>query len=76
MLGHGLILTLLGLLVGIGGALGLTQLLASLLFGVGGRDPLTMAVVAGILGLVALLACLRPARRSTKVDPLIALRCE
>jgi len=76
VLGHGLTLTLLGLLLGIGGALGLTQLLASLLFGVGGRDPLTMAVVAGILGLVALLACLLPARRSTKVDPLIALRCE
>jgi putative ABC transport system permease protein len=76
VLGHGLTLTLLGLLLGVGGALGLTQLLASLLFGVGGRDPLTMAVVAGILGLVALLACLLPARRSTKVDPLIALRCE
>ena len=76
VLGHGLTLTLLGLLLGVGGALGLTQLLASLLFGVGGRDPLTMAVVAGILGLVALLACLLPARRSTKVNPLIALRCE
>jgi putative ABC transport system permease protein len=76
VLSHGLTLPLLGLLLGIGGALGLPRLLASLLFGVGGRDPLTMAVVAGILGLVALLACLLPARRSTKVDPLIALRCE
>lgn len=76
VLGHGLTLTVLGLLLGLGGALGVSRLLASLLFGVSGHDPLTMAGVAGVLGLVALLACLLPARRATQVDPLIALRYE
>ena len=76
VLGHGLTLTVFGLLLGIGGALALGRLLASLLFGVSSHDPLTMAVVSGILGLVALIACLVPARRATRVDPLIALRCE
>jgi putative ABC transport system permease protein len=74
VLRHGLGLTALGLLLGIGGALGLTQLLVALLFGVDGRDPLTLAAVAVVLGLVALLACIVPARRAAQVDPLIALR--
>jgi ABC-type antimicrobial peptide transport system permease subunit len=52
------------------------RLLASLLFGVSGHDPLTMAVVTGVLGLVALLVYLLPARCATRVDPLIALRYE
>jgi putative ABC transport system permease protein len=76
VLRHGMGLAGLGLVLGLAGALGLTQLLAALLFGVGGRDPLTLAAVAVVLGLVALLACLIPARRATKVDPLIALRYE
>jgi putative ABC transport system permease protein len=76
ILRHGLLLTALGLALGMGGALVLTQLLSSLLFGVGGRDALTLTVVAGILGLVAVLACIFPARRATKVDPLVALRYE
>ncbi len=76
VLRHGMGLSILGLLLGVAGSFALTQLLASLLFGVGGRDPVTLTVVALVLGLVALLACFIPARRATKVDPLIALRHE
>ena len=76
VLRHAMGLALIGLLLGIGGAFGLTQLLQNLLFGVGERDPLTLAVVFVVLGLVALLACLIPARRATRVDPMIALRAE
>ena len=76
VLRSGLILTGLGLIVGVAGALGLTRVLASMLFQVTGYDPLTMATVAAILALVALLACLLPARKAAKVDPLIALRAE
>ena len=76
VLRSGLVLTLIGLIVGVAGALGLTQLLGSLLFGVSGWDPLTMIAVAGVLGTVAVLACVIPARRATKVDPLVALRYE
>src|SRR5262249_62193986 len=71
-----------GALVGLGLALGLlgasatTQAMRSLLFGVSSTDLLTFVSVALLLTLVALLACWIPARRATKVDPLIALRCE
>ncbi|HVU17351.1 MAG TPA: ABC transporter permease [Candidatus Didemnitutus sp.] len=76
ILRHGMGLTILGLVLGVGGAFGFEKMLGSLLFGVGGRDPLTLAIVAGLLGLVAFLACYLPARRATKVDPVIALRSE
>ena len=72
----GLKIVSIGLLLGIGGALALTRLLESLLFGVTTRDPLTFVFIAGLLSLVAMLACCIPALRATRVDPLEALRCE
>jgi len=73
---QGLILVLLGELLGVIGAFALTRLISSLLFGVTPTDATTFIAVAAGLALVALLACYLPARRATKVDPLVALRCE
>jgi predicted permease len=74
--GQGLALALIGVVVGMAGALGLTRLMDTLLFGVTATDPLTFTIVAILFGAVALLACYLPARRATKVDPIVALRCE
>jgi putative ABC transport system permease protein len=74
VMGQGLRLTLVGVLLGVAVSLALTRFLRSALFGIAPSDPLTFASVASLLGLVALLACYIPARRATKVDPMVALR--
>jgi len=76
VLGEGAKMALLGVAIGLASALGLTRLMKNLLFGVSAYDPLTFAGVAGLLVLVALAACYIPARRATKIDPLVALRHE
>jgi ABC-type antimicrobial peptide transport system permease subunit len=69
-------LTLIGMAVGLGGAVLLTRLMSSLLFGVTATDLATFVTVPLALGAVAVGACLVPARRATRVDPIVALRYE
>ena len=73
---QGMTMTLIGLVLGLAGAFSLSRVMISLLHGVSPTDPLTFAGVSIVLLAVALLACLLPARRATRVDPLVALRTE
>jgi predicted permease len=74
--GQGMKLTIAGLTLGIAGAFALTRVMEPLLYGVTPTDPLTFILISMSLVSVALLACWIPARRATRVDPMIALRCE
>jgi putative ABC transport system permease protein len=76
IMGQGLGLVFAGLVIGLAGALALTRLMSTLLFGVTPTDPMTFAGVALVFLIAALLACYVPARRATRIDPLIALRSE
>lgn len=76
VLGRGLILTSVGLLIGLAGAFGFTRLMTSLLYGVAPSDPITYVGVSLLLFTVAIVACWFPAHRATKVEPMSALRCE
>ena len=76
VLGQGMMLTLLGLAIGLALAIPGSRLLSGLLFEISAVDPLTILCVSGLLVAIALTACYIPARRAAKVDPLIALRCE
>ena len=74
--GQGMALTAAGIVIGVAAAVALTRLMANMLFGVGPVDVLTFTVIVLLLSVVAFLACWIPARRATRIDPVIALRYE
>ena len=76
IVGEGMAMVVIGVAVGLASAVALTRLMSSLLFEVSPTDPPTLAIITLLLAVVALLACFLPARRATKVDPLVALRYE
>src|SRR5262249_37353392 len=73
---RGVALALPGVAIGVAASFALTRLMETMLFNVSVTDPLTFAGIPLLLALVALLACLIPARRAAKVDPMVALRCD
>jgi putative ABC transport system permease protein len=76
VVGQGMMLALIGVAIGIAGALGVTRLMSNRLYDVTATDPLTFIAVSGLMTAIALLACYIPARRATRVDPMVALRYE
>jgi ABC-type antimicrobial peptide transport system permease subunit len=76
VLGQSVVLVAIGTVIGLLGALGLTRILQGLLFGIEPTDSFTFAMAAGVLAVSGLAACLGPARRASKVDPIVALRAE
>jgi putative ABC transport system permease protein len=76
VLTQGAKIALVGVAIGLVASTGLARLMSSLLFSVGANDPLTFSAVAFLLIVVAMLACYIPARRATRVDPMVALRYE
>jgi len=76
VMGQGMLMTVVGLVVGLAGAVFATRFLSSLLYGIQPRDPLVLGAAALVLGVVAMMACWVPARRAMRVDPMVALRHE
>src|SRR5262249_55597943 len=76
VVGEGMVLVGIGLAIGLALAIAATRLLASFLYGTSPTDALTFAAVVAILGVAALAACVAPARRASRVDPMVALRNE
>ena len=76
VVGQAMMMVLIGIAIGLAGAFAITRVMSSLLYGVSATDPLTFGLVSLLLAVIALIACLIPARRATKVDPMVALRYE
>ena len=76
ILGQGFKLILIGVVMGVAGAVALTRVLASFLYDVTPTDPVTLAIVSAILIAIALVASYLPARRAARIDPMVALRYE